>query len=41
MIPRRSVCRLTGLRIPRESGDDPAVILLMKSMTEYSPRERG
>ena len=27
--------------IPRESGDDPAVVNLHRELAEYSPRERG
>ena len=28
-------------RIPRESGDDPALEVTPPDATEYSPRERG
>ena len=27
--------------IPRESGDDPFLVLFVKHRGEYSPRERG
>ena len=28
-------------RIPRESGDDPSVVMVVSTYVEYSPRERG
>ena len=27
--------------IPRESGDDPSVVMAVSTYVEYSPRERG
>ena len=41
MIPPCWAVRFGGCGIPRESGDDPAVMMLRDGVDPYSPRERG
>ena len=41
MIPEQSGLFSSVLRIPRESGDDPAVDVVNPRLYRYSPRERG
>ena len=41
MIPAHNPKCLLIIRIPRESGDDPAGVEDALCAVEYSPRERG
>ena len=41
MILSTSTTRLVRIRIPRESGDDPAYRYSVAHALMYSPRERG
>ena len=41
MIPDLGDEPMPGLRIPRESGDDPAEATALGALYGYSPRERG
>ena len=41
MIPKLAYLYYIPDRIPRESGDDPPVLVAFSTGKEYSPRERG